>query len=369
MKRSNGEGSICRRSNGKGWVGSLTLGHDENGKQLRRFVSGDTQQEVRAKLDAIKQERERGTAAPSNARLTVAEAVDRWLTYKARDLRLTTMTDYRTHCQKFIVPKLGSVRLDKLTAMHVEDLLVSMLDSGQSAARATRCLKIVKMALSQAVDWELVGRNVAERIKPPKVQRQEMKVWNPAEVQRFLTAAEGHRYHALFYLALVSGMRRGEMLGLRWSDVDTARAQLTVARSVVYVAGGLHVSEPKTAAGKRVITLSPDVLEVLTAHRLTYGVNELVFSSSKGNFLNPSNVARKFEVLCQRASVPHIRFHDLRHTSASLLIRSNVSAKVVSDRLGHADSGFTLRTYVHVFDDQRRAAALSLGEMLREAGD
>lgn len=368
MKRANGEGSICRRSNGKGWVGSLTLGHDQNGKQLRKYVSGDTQAEVREKLDALKRDRERGQA-PTDGKLTVAEVMERWLTFKSRDVRQTTYADYQTHVRQFLKPRLGQVKLDKLTPLQVEDMVVGVLDSGQSPARAIRCLKVLKMALSQAVDWGLTSRNAAERVKPPKAVKREMQVWTPEQVQRFLKAAEGHRYYALFYTAIATGMRRGELMALEWADVDVDRAQLTVSRSVVYVQGSLHMSEPKTAAGKRVVALSPDVLAVLKDHRAEFGQGSLVFPSRAGNWLNPSNLARKFEELCQVADVPRIRFHDLRHTSASLLIRNNVPVKVVSDRLGHADSSFTLRTYVHVFEDQRRAAALSMGEMLREAGD
>lgn len=367
-KRANGEGSICRRSNGKGWVGSLTLGHDEHGKQIRKNVSGATQAEVREKLDALKLDRQRGQV-PSDGKATVGELMERWLAFKARDVRQTTYTDYHTHVTKFLKPRLGQIKLEKLTPLHVEDMVVSVLDSGQSPARAARCLKVLKMALAQGVDWGLMVRNAAERVKPPKVVKQEMQVWTPAEVQRFLAAAQGHRYYALFYVAIATGLRRGELMGLEWRDVDFARQQLTVSRSVIYLLGKLHPSEPKTTAGKRVVTLSQDVLDVLTAHRAEYGQGAVVFGSGKGTVLTPSNVARKFGELCQVAQVPRIRFHDLRHTSASLLIRSNVPVKVVSDRLGHADSSFTLRTYVHVFDDQRRAAALSMGDMLRVAGE
>ena len=349
-------------------MGSITLGHDANGKQLRRYVSGATQAEVREKLNALKRDRDRGVVGAS-AKLTVGEMLDRWLDFKSRHVRQTTYADYQTHSQRFLKPRLGHVKLDKLTPLQVEDMLMGVLDSGQSAARAVRCLKVLKMALAQAEDWELVGRNVAERVKPPKVSRQEMRVWTPQEVQRFLQAAEGHRYYALFYTAIATGMRRGELMGLQWGDVDFLRGQITVARSVVYLQGKLLPSEPKTAAGKRVVTIGPDLVEVLKAHRIQHGRDRVVFASGTGSILTPSNVARAFKVLCQQAQVPRIRFHDLRHTSASLLIRSNVPVKVVSDRLGHADSSFTLRTYVHVFDDQRRAAALPLGQMLCEAGD
>lgn len=368
-KRANGEGSICRRSNGKGWVGSLTLGHDANGKQVRRYVSGDTQAEVREKLDALKRDRDRDEAVPSTP-MTLGQFLERWLAHKQRDVRVTTHRDYTLSVRKHITPKLGAVRLEKLTALHVESLVTHLFDQARSEAQTVRCLRVVKMALSQAVIWGLVGRNVAERVKPPKSTKQEMKVWTPEQASKFLAALKGHELYPLYYVALATGMRRGELMGLRWADVDFAREQLTVSRGVVSLSGKPHVSEPKTAAGKRVVTLSPDVLDLLRQYRVTQsGSGELVFGSRTGTFLQPATITRVLLRFTAKAGVPRIRFHDLRHTSASLLIRSNVPIKVVSDRLGHADSGFTMRTYVHVFDDQRRAAALPLGQMLREAGD
>lgn len=367
MKRANGEGSICKRSNGKGWVGSITLGHDANGKQLRRNVSGVTQAEVREKLDALKRDRSRGEVVPSTPE-TVSQFLDRWLSHKQRDIRMTTYSDYALNVRKHITPHLGTVKLEKLTPLHVESLVTHLLDQGHSESLASRCLRIVKMALNQAVIWGLMGRNVADRVKPPKVKREEMQVWTPEQAGLFLKALESHAYYALFYTALATGMRRGELMGLRWSDVDFARSQLTVARSVVSMSGNPHVSEPKTAAGKRVITLSTDVVDLLKQQRLAQVVGEeLVFVSKAGTFLQPVSIKRVFERYAALAKVPRIRIHDLRHTSASLLIRNNVPVKVVSDRLGHADSSFTLRTYVHVFEDQKRAAALSMGEMLSKA--
>lgn len=367
-KRANEEGTIVRKPNGKGWAGAITLGHDENGKQVRRHVSGATQAEAREKLDALRVQREQGTLVKASPD-TFGQFLDRWLEHKQPHIRQTTYTDYEAHVRRFVRPTLGGHKLDKLTPLHVEGMVSAMLAADRPAAQAKRCLKLTRMALAQALDWGLVGRNVAERIKPPKVQKQEMQVWTPQQARAFLAAAEGHRYYALFYVALATGMRRGELLALRWAEVDALARTATVSRAAVFVRGKLRDSEPKTAAGRRVVSLSLDVIEVLKAHRVRYGYGSLVFGSRANTYLNPSNVARAFAVFCEQAQVPRIRFHDLRHTSASLLIRSNVPVKVVSDRLGHSDSSFTLRTYVHVFEDQRRAAALSLGEMLREAGD
>ena len=367
-KRANGEGTIVRKSNGKGWAGAITLGYDEHGKQVRRHVSGITQAEVREKLDALRVQREQGSLVKT-AQDSFGDFLDKWLAYKQPHIRQTTYWDYEAHIRRFVKPILGSHKLSKLTPMHVESMVASMMNNDRPAAQVKRCLKLTSMALTQALDWGLVGRNVAERIKPPKVKRREMQVWTPEQARAFLAVAEGHRYYALYYAALATGMRRGELLALRWADIDQTARTANVSHTAVFVKGKLRDSTPKTEAGNRVVSLSQDVLDVLRTHRASFGYGELIFGSRAGTYLNPSNVARAFERFCEQAKVPRIRFHDLRHTSASLLIRSNIPVKVVSDRLGHADSSFTLRTYVHVFDDQRRAAALSLGQMLREAGD
>ena len=367
-KRANGEGTIVRKPNGKGWAGAITIGYDENGKQVRRHVSGVTQAEVREKLDALRVQREQGSLVKT-AQDSFGDFLDKWLSYKQPHVRQTTYADYEAHIRRFVKPILGKQKLAKLTPMHVEGMVASMMTNDRPPAQVKRCLKLTNMALAQALDWGLVGQNVAERIKPPKVEKREMKVWTPQEATRFLAAAEGHRYYALYYLALATGMRRGELLALRWADIDTVARTANVCRAAVYVKGKLRDSTPKTAAGIRTVALSQDVLDVLRSHRASFGYGELIFGSRAGTYLNPSNVARAFERFCEQAKVPRIRFHDLRHTSASLLIRSNIPVKVVSDRLGHSDSSFTLRTYVHVFDDQRRAAALPLEQMLREAGD
>jgi integrase len=285
-----------------------------------------------------------------------------------------------TNCaqlQLYIVPAIGRKRLASLTPLDVSRM-VGEVQAAHSANAAAYSLRVLKMALKQAVLWEMVPRNVAAAVKPPRVERQEMKFWTPAQVSAFLDAARGHRLYALFHLALTTGMRRGELLGLHWEDVDLEAGRLWVRHNLIDAKGGVRLDTPKTRGSRRSILLTPDVVQVLRDHRERMEVEamgrrrrgrawpqaEMVFVSDEGTYLDPSNVGKAFRELISAAGVQRIRLHDLRHTAATLLIRQGVPAKLVADRLGHSDPGFTLRVYTHVFDEHREEAALSLAQLL-----
>ena len=209
---------------------------------------------------------------------------------------------------------------------------------------------------------------------PPRTRKAEIQVWTPAQAARFLEVTAGHRLHPLFTLALSTGMRRGELLGLEWGDVDLGGAggELTVRHNLVQDdAGHYVVGAPKTEAGHRRLLLPADVTAVLADHRSSEtrtGVSPEgrtpVFTTAERAHLCPRNLRRTYRQLMAQAQVPRIRFHDLRHICASLLIRQGVPAKLVADRLGHTDPAFTLRVYTHLFDDQRAAAALPMHQLL-----
>ncbi|ACO45097.1 site-specific integrase [Deinococcus deserti] len=377
-KRANGEGYIGRRKDGSGWGGYVTLGYGPDGKQQRRYFSAKTQAEAREKLQALVSERNGGCL--SSETLTLAAYLDRWLTHKQRDVKFNTHRSYEMTARVHIKPRLGKVQLDKLTPLHIEELVSALLAEGQSAKVALGCVKLLRTALTQAVRWQLVGRNVAQSVTPPKHTPKEMQVWTPDEASRFLAVAREHRLYALFYLALATGMRRGELLGLKWESINMLAGTLVVQHNLIDRVSSVTLETPKTRASRRTIALSPDTVEALRAHRHSQWLEQckagekwqehgMVFPSDVGTLMFPANLMGAFRRLCAKARVPAIRLHDLRHTSASLLIRANVPPKVVADRLGHTDPGFTLRVYAHVYEEQRRAAALPLGEMLREAGD
>ncbi|GAA5514948.1 transposase from transposon Tn916 [Deinococcus carri] len=399
-KRANGEGTISKRKkDGKvvGWKGSVTVGMKANGTLDRRWVSGRSQDEVREKMRALHSEVHTGVLADAEG-LTVATFFDRWVEAKERDgVKPNTLRSYRDTARLYITPYMGRVKLEKLRPLDVERILIALRKAGKSPQILAYTLRVLKMALRQAVRWQMVPRNVAEAVKPPRVERSEMHVWTPEQVAAFLGASETHRLHAAFYLALLTGMRRGELLGLQWQDIDWERCRLTVRHNLVEVRKEsegriyrgkptvskieLTLQTPKTQGSRRSIVLSPGTLDKLREHRGRQDSERAnaaeawqgkvgegyVFASELGTATDPRNFYRWYTEIVRHAGVPRIRFHDLRHTAASLMILRGIPAKTVSERLGHADVGFTLRTYTHLYDDQREEAAFDLQDLFPRA--
>ena len=375
-KRLNGEGGVQPfRKDAKGkvkmWRGSLMVGHRADGKPDVRYVYGKGAAEMREKLEALKQQRNTHTLNDPG-KMTLEGFLTRWLSAKRGELRSSTYSDYERMVNKRIVPALGRKSLQKLTALEVQKLIDHLRDEA-SVPEARRVLSMFKTSLKAALEWGLVGRNVAQVLKPPRLEREEMKVWEAAQVVNFLGVARAHRLYSLFDLALTTGMRVGELLGLRWTDLKPERSELRIERTA-----SLQVQdsfdEPKTQASKRTVVLSPRTLEMLATHRERqalertaagegYKEQNLVFSSEVGTTLNYSNLRRAFLTLCARAEVPTIRIHDLRHTAASAMIRAEFPVKMVADRLGHTDPAFTLRVYTHVWAEHRREYATSVEEL------
>ncbi|PYE54062.1 tyrosine-type recombinase/integrase [Deinococcus yavapaiensis] len=364
------------------WRGLASYIDSDTGRKHRKSVTRKTKIEARRALRALiaslpkaqrvsrRKARQDSLPAASDSASTLA-FLHRWLAFKAREVRPTSLRSY-TGTLLHLVPHLGHVPLTDLTALHVEDAVSALLASGKSMKTVASALHTLRMALRQGVRWGALERNVAEQVRRLRTPAARLKVWTPWEARAFLDAAQGHRLYPLFALALSTGMRKGELLGVRWSDVNFERAELVVRGQLVRgVSGAWELGEPKTPASRRTLPLAADMLEILRAHEReerawhgTHTADAFVFRRSSGAFMDASNVSRVFRMLTRRAGVPRLRFHDLRHTAASLMIRRGVSAKLVSDRLGHADVAFTLRVYTHLYDDQRRDAALSFDQLL-----
>ena len=394
-KRANGEGTLSRRKDkaGKtiGWRAAVTVGHNADGTQDRRWVSGKTQADVQEKLRAFQADLHGGMVADTEG-LTVGDYLSRWADYKEQDgSKPNTVRSYRDAARLHIVPAVGRVKLEKLRPLDIEQLLGKMQKAGKSAASRAYTLRVLSMALRQAVRWQMVPRNVAEAVRPPKVEHPDMTTWTAVQVVTFLDSAQLHRMHAAFYLALLTGMRRGEVLGLKWEDVDFPRSRLTVRNNLVEVrgegeAGKQHAGRqtvssvraslqtPKTKNSRRTIPLSPGTLSKLAEHKErqereraaageAWQTQGFVFADELGSSVDPRLLYEWFRALVTGAGLPMIRFHDLRHTAASLMIRQGIPPKTVSDRLGHADVAFTLRVYAHLYEDQREAAAFDLADL------
>ncbi len=324
---------------------------------------------------------ERGTAV-TDSKVTVAEYLEHWLASSARHrVRQTTLESYQKLTRSYILPMLGATRLQKLTPTQVQAFYAEQLTNnrpgrtkGGLSPRTVRYLHaILHRALKEAVALGLVVRNVTDAVAPPKAARRAVQSWDVADVRRFLeAAANDHRYSPIWLVALHTGMRRGELLGLRWQDVDLDASVLRVrqALSVVKGDGGheLIFGEPKSRSGRRTIALDTTCVTALQAHRIrqrerrlahgpTWREGDLVFTNEHGGPIEPMNLYHRFVALMAQAAVPRIPLHGLRHTHATLLMKHGVSPKIAAERLGHADITLTLSTYSHVLPQMQQQAA------------
>jgi integrase len=384
-KRSrNGQGSIYettfvdKRSGKKvtRWQAQVVI-PQELGESKRRTLYGKTYAEVKEKLDALQRQVADGTVA--NTAETVAQYLERWLKETEGQVKARTAFDYRFSVEKYITPRIGSTRLEKLTPMKVQAMMTDIANT-VSADRANKCRRVLFGALKQAVRWQLIPRNPVEAVDPMKHERAEMQLWTPAEAARFLDTAHAHRLYPLFYLAMSTGLRSCELLGLRWQDVQAH--MLHIRQTVVKVGNRLVIETPKTKKGRRLVAVSPDVIDVLEQHRqrqqaeqehlgTAWGGGELdhdlVFTSEVGTVLNPDNLRRLRNRLMDEAGVPRVKLHDLRHLHTSVCIKSGMNPKEVADRLGHSRPSFTLDVYTHLFEEQRANSAVSLLDFLPKA--
>lgn len=372
-RRANGEGCIHKRKNGGGWCGILTIGYDEHGKRKRRTVYGRTQAEVRQKLDELKQQRAVGELS-SPSRMTVAEYMRNWIDNVAKPrIRRATYNSYDGAIRNHINPRIGGIRVQKLTPVHVQTMYGEMERAGASPRTRELVHATLRRALNVAVKQGTVPRNVCQQVEPPKVEKQERPVWTADQALAFLRATEAHRLHALFVLAITTGLRQGELFGLHWSDIDLDSGTLSVRRQVLENGGPLVIGALKTKAARRTVTLPDVAVEALHDHRAQamaggFAGLDLVFCDAKGGPLRKSNVRRVFKRLLNEAEVPDIRFHDLRHTAATLLLSQNVHPKIVQARMGHSKIAVTLDTYSHVIKEMDDRAADAIDEALKPKG-
>jgi len=314
---------------------------------------------------------------------------DRWLPHQELRLRPTTYLSYCKTVELHVVPHIGRLRLDKLQADDLEALYVRLLKTGRrngkggglSPTSVRYVHRVLHKALGDAHRKGLVSRNVATMADPPKVQangpKSRIQVWDAPTLRRFLDVAANHRLACLWLVAANTGMRRGELLGLRWADVDLEAATISVRHAVVSAGYQLHLSDVKTASGRRVINIDDRTVGALARRRrdaLGAGDSEeisrsLMFGDAAGEPVHPELITRSFDRLVARHSLPRIRFHDIRHTHATLLLKAGVPAKVVSERLGHATPGFTLNVYQHVLPGMQAEAAEVFRRLTAEDGD
>jgi integrase len=360
-KRGNGEGSIypIRDKKGRiiGYRASYWI-HTADGPK-RRYLSAKKREDVSDKLIEALGSRAQGLVFDAGT-LTVWEYLERWLKDSVKDtVRPSTYEVHRHMVEPHIIPALGRLKLKDLNPVHVRHFYREKLDSGLSAATVRKMHRVLRKALKQAVLDGLIPRNVCEAVKPPKVERKEISPLDREQAKALLEAAREDRLEALYVLAIHTGMREGELLGLKWDDVDLEANVLRLRRALVREGGKVKVGDLKTAKSRRSIRLTRAAADALRGHlerqlaemeRMgsLYQPGGLVFATESGTLINPSNLRnRSFKPLLKRASLPDICFHDLRHTCATLLLSQDTHPKLVQELLGHATIAMTLDTYSH----------------------
>ena len=370
-----GDGSIFQRKDGR-WQGFILSGYSADGKAKRRYFSAATEEEAVQKKHELIAKNHLGLLNPTTT--TVAEYLEAWLNAKARNVKPRTERYYRYHVEKHILPQLGGQRLRDLTSSQLRAFIAQVADT-VSANEANKTRQTLTCALRDAAFEDLIHSNPAQRVRKLREEPSEREfLWTADQIRAFLAVATEHRLGAAFHLALATGLRHGEVLGVRWKDIDSG--QLRVSQVIVHFGADLTLSTPKTSASRRLIPLDPGTLALLEARRHLQNeerektaplwgspspeFQDLVFTNELGGPLHPRNFDRVWYRLQQKAGVPRRRFHDLRHMYTSMMAAKGFDPTLVSSLLGHTDPSFTLRRYSHAFESQRQRAAVPLDELL-----
>jgi integrase len=378
-KNANGEGSKPYKDKYGRWCVRHTF-YAPDGRRKRKAFYGRTKAEALAKKNKALADYYSGLMVFDAENLTLGQHLERWLNDSKRDnLAPRTFANYQSHIRGHLIPSLGHLKLRSLTPAQVQGLYRVKLDSGLSPATIHSIHAVLRGALKQAARWKLIPYNVAEAVDLPKLIRHEAKTLSASEAKTLLEAVHGDRLEALYVLAIACGLRQGELLGLKWDDVDFEGATLRVRRQLQRMrdGSGLAFLPLKNPQGQREVALGSKTLEVLRKHRArqseeklilgrAYKDMGLVFATTKGTPLEASNVVnRSFKPLLERAGIKRIRFHELRHTCASVMAKVGVMPRYAQDRLGHADVSLTMNTYTHILPDTRAEVARRIEEALR----
>ena len=368
-RRKHGDGSVHLRKDGR-WEGRMVVGYDEKGLPKTKNVLAKTKTECVAKLRALRERLTPPAPEVPKADLSLGNWLDHWYQdYKKANLRPNTQMSYERRIYQHIIPALGGIQLDKLTAGDIQQFYTGLKQSGRLLRRelygeglsdqTVRGIHTtLHSALDKAVEEKLIFRNPADSCKLPPTKSREMKVLAPDEIQRLLIQAREDGCYELLLLELSTGLRRGEILALQWDDLNLRTGTLRVERQVHRVRGELVVSPPKTKAGNRTVLLPAPVLKVLKAYQKTVHSRWMFPSPVKEDSpLDPAAVRKRLQTVLERAECKRLRFHDLRHTFATASLEHGMDIKTLSTIIGHVSSTTTLNTYTHVTDAMRQSAA------------
>ena len=367
-RRPSGDGLVRKRADGR-WEGRIVVGHKENGNPIYRSVFADKQSDLMPRLNELKMQYA-GVELTEESSITLGEWLGRWMEeYKKPILRPSTYSGYSKDIENHILPYLGAKKLTQLKTADIQKHYNRLLesgrknDTGKGKGLANATVRGIHMVLREALDSAvregLIPRNPADGTSPPKIHRKEKQVLTKSELETFMKLIENDEvWYDFFYTEIITGMRQGEICGLRWEDFDEEKGTLRVARSVDFVKKDLVIGETKTDDGKRTIYL-PDSLWRLLAERKKRSFSEWIFPNLlKPELpLDPAKAYRQFKKLLEIGELPDIRFHDLRHTFTSHAANSGIAPKTLSEIVGHSKASFTLDTYAHVTGDMQKNAA------------
>lgn len=379
-RRANGEGNIRKRSDGR-WEGCYTAGRDsETGKAVYKNVLGKTQAEVKAKLkQAIQENTEVDTLKAE--KYTVGQWMDVWFeNYAKIKVRPSSHQTYRGYIDNHIKPNIGKIPLGKLTTLELQKFYKKLLSKGrvdrieakgQPKGLSPKTVRNIHQVISSAMDFarsqKLIAINPTDNCALPKLEHREMKTLPVEQLVSFLQEAKESGVFEMYYIELATGLRRGELLGLKWEDLDLEQGILRVQRQIARINGEVVEASLKTKNSYRTISLGEDAVGILKEQRKKCGGSEYVFPSPTGGPISPDSVLQMLHRVLKRAGLPKVRFHDLRHTFATVALQNGVDIKTVSGMLGHYSAGFTLDTYAHVTTAAQREAAKTMGSVLSGA--
>ena len=371
-RRKKGEGSVRQRKDGR-WEGRVVIGYDEKGLPRTKNVLAKTKRECQEKLKQLRETVTGSKTEKVRPEMPFGEWLDFWYqNYVKPQIRPTTQANYEAKIYQHIIPELGKIPLNQLAQKDLQQFYARMKTGGRlirteqfgkglSDSMVRGLHAACRSALEKAVQEELIRTNPAVGCKLPPKRGREMQVLGREELQRFLIQAQAEGYFELFLLDLCTGLRRGELLALQWDDLDFKTGTLTVNKQVYEVKGRLQVSVPKTRASIRRLVLPPGVVEVLRAYRETVDSRWMFPSPVKEDVpMTPGAVRRRLQIILERAGCKKIRFHDLRHTFATLSLENGMDVKTLSAMLGHVSAATTLDIYTHVTGDMQSEAAAKI---------
>ena len=376
-RRANGEGNIRKRKDGR-WEGRYTAGRNPaTGRAIYKNVLGKTQAEVKEKLKKAIEETKGLNIAKAES-YTVGQWMDVWYEYYAKiKVRPSSHKTYEGYIKNHIKPSIGNIPLTKLTTLDLQRLYQKLLTEGRvdrleaknqpkglSSKTVRNINQVISSAMQLAIQQHLISHDPTDGCALPKTEHREMQTLSADQLTAFLLEAKHSGVFEMYYIELATGLRRGELLGLKWEDIDFTTQTLRVRRQVGRINGEVREAPLKTKNAYRTISLGTDAVGILKQQREKQPSSAYVFPGPTGSPIAPDSVLHMLHRVLDRAGLPEIRFHDLRHTFATLALQNGVDVKTVSGMLGHFSAGFTLDTYAHVTTAAQKKAAKTMGEVL-----